>query len=331
MAGLNEAPGYVRLLESGELSVRVAQARRILSSCTLCPRQCKVNRGEGETGVCGASNRLFLAHYGAHFGEEPPLTGEKGAGTIFFSNCTLKCCYCQNYQISQDGLGYEASAEELAGVMIRLQELGCHNIDLVTPTHYLPFILRALCLAAEEGLAIPLVYNCGGYESVETLKLLDGVVDIYLPDWKYGEEELGRKYSKAPLYPSVCRDAVLEMYRQVGDLIVDENSVARRGLIVRHLILPQHLSNSGKVLFCLAKTLPPSVKVSLMSQYSPRFQSPDHPELNRPLLPEEYREARSMIEQYDFDEYWVQELESGELYLPDFRQENPFNRPFDGE
>ncbi|MFH0812230.1 MAG: radical SAM protein [Pseudomonadota bacterium] len=327
MNNLSDKSGYQRLWESGELEIRMTQALEILSHCTLCPRACRANRFKGEKGFCGAGNAIEIAHFGPHFGEEPPLTGEKGAGTIFFTHCTLKCSFCQNHQISQKGMGYEISEEKLADVMLQLQDMGCHNIDLVTPTHYLPFILKAITIAAARGLYIPLVYNSGGYESIETLKLLDGIIDMYLPDWKYGETELGKEYSKAPDYPLVCHAALREMYRQVGDLVVDEHDIARKGLIVRHLVLPNHLSNSEKVLSLIVKALSPSVRVSLMSQYVPRFQAQNHPCLNRSLLPEEYQEVTNLMERFDFDEYWIQELESREILFPDFTRDNPFSLP----
>ena len=212
-------PGYLKLLYSGELSRRVTHAYEILSGCTLCPRQCKANRLRGEKGFCGGGSTLEIAYYGPHFGEEPPLTGEKGAGTIFFTHCNLKCSFCQNYHLSHERIGYPISEEKLGEIMLHLQTLGCHNIDLVTPSHFLPFILKAISLAAAKGLRIPLVYNSSGYEYLDTLRLLDGLIDIYLPDWKYAEEDLGEEYSRAPDYPSVCQAAVKEMYRQVGDEI----------------------------------------------------------------------------------------------------------------
>lgn len=319
--------GYQKLLKNGELSFRVSHAYEILSSCTLCPQKCNVNRLKGEKGYCGAGNIIEIAYYGPHFGEEPPLSGTKGAGTIFFTHCNLKCLFCQNHQISHEGIGYTRSEEKLAAIMIQLQEIGCHNIDLVTPTHYLPFILKAIQIAATNNLHIPLVYNSGGYESVETLELLDGVIDIYLPDWKFGEEEPGRVYANAPDYPLVCQEALKEMYRQTGDLMMDKNGIARKGTIVRHLVLPNHLANSKKVLSLIHDTLPPSTRVSLMSQYFPKFQAQNHPLLNRPLLPEEYQEIKDLMERFEFEEYWIQEIESREIYLPDFSEDSPFSSP----
>jgi putative pyruvate formate lyase activating enzyme len=315
---------YRSLFFSGELAVRAAQARQMLSCCELCPRRCRANRLEGERGFCGAGARLEVAHFGPHFGEEPPLSATRGAGIIFFTHCNLKCCFCQNHQISHEGVGREMDEDRLAAVMLELQARGCHNLDLVTPTHYLPLVLEALTRAIPQGLTIPLVYNSGGYESVETLKLLEGVVDVYLPDWKYGEEELGLRYSGVSDYPSVCEAAVGEMHRQVGGLDLDEEGIAQRGLIVRHLVLPHHLANSEKALTRLVSLLSPSVRVSLMAQYAPRYGGAYDADLNRALHQEEYAAARALMERLEFDEYYLQELGSSETYLPDFRSGTPF-------
>jgi putative pyruvate formate lyase activating enzyme len=320
-------PGYRKLFHSGELSQRLTHAYEILSCCTLCPRQCKVNRLKGEKGFCGGGNTLEIAHYGPHFGEEPPLTGDKGAGTIFFTHCNLKCSFCQNHQISHEGIGYLISEEKLGEIMLHLQALGCHNIDLVTPSHFLPFILKALSLAAAQGLRIPLVYNSSGYESPETLKLLEGIIDIYLPDWKYAEESLGNLYSNTPDYPLVCQAAVKEMYRQVGEVMVDDQEIALRGLIIRHLVLPGHLTNSEKVLALIRTSFPDSIRISLMSQYAPQFRAQEHSLINRPLNQEEYQKIRKVMETLEFGEYWIQELESQEVLFPDFKSNTPFTIP----
>ena len=320
-------PGYQKLLHSGELSLRITHAYKLLSCCTLCPRQCKANRLHDEKGFCGGGNTLEIAHYGPHYGEEPPLTGEKGAGTIFFTHCNLKCSFCQNHHLSHEGTGYPISEEKLGEIMLHLQTLGCHNIDLVTPSHFLPFILKALSVAAAQGLRIPLVYNSSGYESRETLKLLEGIIDIYLPDWKYAEEVLGKNYSNVPDYPSVCQAAVKEMHDQVGDLIVDDHEIALRGLIIRHLVLPNHLTNSEKVLSRIRAAFSASTRVSLMSQYAPRFRALDHALINRPLNHEEYQAIKDVMERLEFDEYWIQELESQEVFFPDFKSTNPFSLP----
>jgi putative pyruvate formate lyase activating enzyme len=317
-------PRYLQLLQSGELAERITRAYDILASCTLCPRACGINRLEGEIGFCGAGNTVTIGSTGPHFGEEPPLSGSRGAGTIFFTYCSLKCCYCQNYQISHAGIGRRVEVEDLAQAMLRLQDQGCHNIDLVTPGHIAPFVLKAIQLAAERGLAIPLVYNSGGYDSIETLRLLDGIVDVYLPDWKYGAVTLAQEYSHAPDYPTVCEQAIAEMYRQVGDLQVDRYGIAWQGLIVRHLVLPNHVDNTKQVLERLAYILPETTRVSLMAQYVPCFQAQQHPSLQQPLSAQEYEIARKSLEQRGFLEYWVQELESANCYLPNFMKENPF-------
>jgi len=317
-------PGYQRLRRSGELAERIRQAYERLSCCTLCPRQCRVNRYHGERGYCGAGDCVKIARFLPHFGEEPPLIGMQGAGTIFFSHCSLKCCYCQNYQISHQSLGQETTVVALARIMCELQEQGCANIDLVTPTQYLPFILDAVRLAAENGLIIPLVYNSSGYESLETLHLLDDIVDIFLPDWKYSTSDLAEELSHAPDYPSVCEEAVREMYYQVGDLVEDPNGLARRGRIVRHLVLPGSLDNTERILRRIAELFPDSIRVSLMSQYVPCYQSELHPGLDRPLTESEYGRAREVLEECGLAECWIQELESRCLFLPDFTKEDPF-------
>jgi len=324
MKDLNTRPGYQILRESGELSLRVEQAMKILSCCTLCPRKCGVDRLKGEKGVCRGGNQLEIASFGPHYGEELPISGNRGAGAIFFSHCALRCCFCQNYQISQEGTGSRETEKSLADMMMELQKRGCHNIDLVTPTHYVPFILKAVSLAAEKGLQVPLIYNCSGYESVETLRLLDGIMDLYLPDWKYGENKIAEQYSNAPDYPLICRAAIREMYRQVGDLQVDEAGIARKGIIVRHLMLPNHLSNTRRVISLLAGTLSPAVRISLMSQYHPAYKAGHYPRLRRFLLAEEYAEAKKMMEDLKFDEYWTQEMRGSKSCLPDFQKEDPF-------
>ena len=318
-------PGYWKIFHSGELSQRIARAYEILACCTLCPRQCNVNRLQGKKGFCGAGSTLEIAHYGPHFGEEPPLTGEKGAGTIFFTHCNLKCSFCQNHQLSHEGLGYSVSEEKLGEIMLHLQTLGCHNLELVTPSHFLPFILKALSTAAAQGLRIPLVYNSSGYESPETLKLLEGVIDIYLPDWKYAEASVGKRYSNASDYPSICQAAVIEMYRQVGAVMVDDQEIALRGLIIRHLVLPGHLTNSEKVLALIRASFSDPIRVSLMSQYSPKFRAHVHSPINRPLNQKEYQKIRKVMERLDFEEYWIQELESQKVFSPDFKSANPFS------
>ena len=285
-------PAYLKLLRSGELKERVKEAYKRLEACDICPRECGVNRRKGPKGaVCRTGERAVVSSYNPHFGEEAPLVGIHGSGTIFFSWCNLKCQYCQNYEISQLGYGKECEPEEIAAMMLHLQEMGCHNINLVSPTHVVPQILAAVLIAAEAGLRLPLVYNTGGYDSLKTLKLLDGVVDIYMPDMKYSDEEVARKYSKVENYPAVNRAAVKEMHRQVGDLVLDERGIALRGLLVRHLVLPEGLAGTAEVVKFLAEEISKNVYLNLMDQYRPCYKAHELPPLNRRITAEEYEEA----------------------------------------
>ncbi len=271
----------------GEL---IDELYKLLSPCRLCPRECRVDRHKGELGNCKAGFRPKVSSCHQHFGEEYCLVGRFGSGTIFFTHCNLHCVYCQNYDISQHGIGREITIERLAGMMIELQELGCHNINLVTPTPWVPQIVEALSVASENGLKIPIVYNCGGYESVETLKLLEGIIDIYMPDIKYGDNEKGKKYSDVPDYWDVVRKAVKEMHRQVGDLTI-ENGIALRGLLIRHLVLPNNLADTKKCLDFIADEISKNSFVNLMDQYYPAFRANAFPELSRRITPKEYMEA----------------------------------------
>lgn len=319
-------PRYRQLYASGELAKRAETFQDILSCCTLCPWKCLVNRAKDELGRCKASAELKVARALAHFGEEPALSGTRGSGTIFFSHCHLSCCFCQNYQISQEGLGETVSPEELAQKMLSLQEQGCHNINLVSPTHYLPPIVQALCLAAAAGLMIPLVYNSNGYESVETLRLLDGVVDIYLPDAKYGEDAYAQTYSRAKEYTKTNEAALQEMYAQVGPLVLDGEGIAMKGLIIRHLVLPENLSQTEIVLNRIKACLGTQVHISLMCQYQPMFKAPQHNELNKRTSPEEYDRAISTLINLGFENGWLQDYEEidGE-FLPDFQKSDAWN------
>ncbi|MCU0628173.1 MAG: radical SAM protein [Methanoregulaceae archaeon] len=260
------APSYQALLVSGELSERVMRARALLSSCTVCPRHCGVDRTNGERGYCGGGFLPEVSGYGPHFGEEPPLVGSHGSGTIFFSGCTMRCIFCQNYEISQLRHGTEVSCERLAGMMLELQDRRCHNINLVSPGHFVPQILETVFIAAGEGLHIPLVYNTGTYDSIETLRLLDGVVDIYMPDAKYGREEIARALSDAPGYPAIMQEAIIEMQRQAGDLVV-RDGVAERGLNIRHLVLPGDLADSDLVMKFIGERVSKDAYVNIMDQY----------------------------------------------------------------
>ena len=291
-ATLPVQPAYACLLRSGELAHRVEQARARLADCDLCARYCHVNRLQGMRGaVCRTGERAVVHSYGPHHGEEAPLSGRSGSGTIFFSWCSLRCEFCQNWEISQKGLGREVEAGELAGMMLALQAQGCHNINFVTPSHVVAQILEAVLLAAQRGLALPLVYNTGGYDSPEALALLDGVIDIYMPDMKYGDSASAREFSHVRDYWEVNRAAVKEMHRQVGDLVVDRHGIARRGLLVRHLVMPGGVAGSEAVLRFLADQVSPDTYVNVMDQYRPCYRAHEHPPLDRPLARDEYTRA----------------------------------------
>ena len=285
---------YQQLYESGELRARVEKARAILESCEICPHHCRVNRLAGEVGRCHTPALAIVSSCGPHFGEEAPLVGRYGSGTIFFTWCNLRCVFCQNYTISQLGEGEEVTKEELAGMMLHLQARGCHNINLVSPTHVVPQILEALEIAVAKGLSIPLVYNSGGYDSLETLKLLDGIVDIYMPDMKYSDEGIAEEYSGIKDYPRVNRAAVKEMHRQVGDLKIDEQGIASRGLLVRHLVLPNRLAGTYEVVGFLAEEVSKNTYLNVMAQYRPCNKASQFPLLSRPITRQEYMEAVEM-------------------------------------
>ncbi len=270
--------------------MREAEGR--LADCTLCPRDCHVDRRRTTAGaVCRTGARAVVASYGAHHGEEDPLRGWRGSGTIFFSWCNLRCVYCQNWDISQKGVGREVEPEELAQMMLELQAAGCHNINLVTPSHVVAQIVAAVYEAARHGLRLPIVYNTGGYDALDALALLDGIVDIYMPDMKYGDVLLARRYSKVPNYVEVNQAAVREMHRQVGDLVLDERGIAQRGLLVRHLVLPNGLAGTEAVLAFLAQHISPRTYLNLMDQYRPCYRADEYPELDRRVTAAEYAAA----------------------------------------
>ena len=283
-------PAYLELHRAGELEQRAKAAERLLEACRVCPRECLVQRLQGETGVCGVADQAMVSSYGPHFGEERPLVGVGGSGTIFLAHCNLCCVFCQNFEISQQDGGRIVSTRELAGMMLDLQRTGCHNINFVTPTHQVPQILRALPIAVDGGLRVPLVYNCGGYESLETLRLLNGVVDIYMPDFKYADVGVAKRYSKVENYPEVAKAAFREMHRQVGDLTMDGRGTARRGLLVRHLVLPNDLAGTGEVVRFLAD-LSKDTYVNIMDQYKPCYRAHEYPPLTRRPTREEFEEA----------------------------------------
>jgi putative pyruvate formate lyase activating enzyme len=288
-------PAYLQL-PSGLLSDKVGEAEEMLKECTLCPRECRVDRTAGQAGFCKTGDRLFISSYGPHFGEEKPLVGRFGSGTIFMGNCNLGCIFCQNYSISHLGEGVEMPFEKLANIMLSLQKEGCHNINLVTPTHQMPMLLRALLLASEKGLKLPIVYNCGGYESLHAIQLLEGIVDIYMPDFKYSDPAVAKKYSGAENYPDAAKAAIKEMHRQVGDLLIDKRGIALRGLLVRHLVLPEGLAGTSEVVKFIADKISKNAYINIMDQYHPCYKASDHPPLDRRLKNQEYADAVQMAE-----------------------------------
>jgi putative pyruvate formate lyase activating enzyme len=291
-------PAYRRLLETGELARRAETACRHLESCDLCARYCRVDRNKGIAGaVCRTGVRALVASYGPHHGEEDPLRGSGGSGTIFFGWCNLRCVYCQNWDIAQRRAGREVEPREIADMMLELQRLGCHNINFVTPSHVVAQIIAAVGDAARRGLALPLVYNTSGYDSPEALALLDSIVDIYMPDMKYADSRLAHEYSKVRNYAEANRAAVKEMHRQVGDLVLDARGIAQRGLLVRHLVLPNGIAGTGDVLRFLAEGISSNTYLNLMDQYHPHYRAAEHPALARSLTEEEYREALAAAEQ----------------------------------
>jgi putative pyruvate formate lyase activating enzyme len=275
-------PSYISLSESGELEKRSQILLEALRECRLCPHECGVDRISGDVGICRTVRLAKISSAAPHYGEESPLVGSSGSGTIFFADCNLECVFCQNCEISQMGEGKEASAEQLAQVMRKLQEIGCHNVNLVSPSHVVAQSVEALKSAIAQGLNIPVVYNTGGYDSVETLKLLDGIVDIYMPDAKYGNEEAARTYSNAKNYPQINRAALSEMHRQVGDLVMDARGIAKRGLLVRHLVLPNGVAGSEEILGFIAQEISRETYLNIMPQYRPCYRAHEFPELTRP-------------------------------------------------
>jgi len=326
---MNFIPSYIGLLHNGELYRRAEKAYANLAFCNSCPRDCEVNRINGEYGICTSGHLPIVSSYTPHFGEEPVLSGTKGAGNIFFGNCNLKCIYCQNFEISQNPnieKQKEVTHNRLAEIMIELQNKACHNIGLVSPTHFSATILKSIYLAAQKGLNLPIIYNTNGYDSVEMLKLYDGVIDIYLPDFKYGNSEYAKKYSLVDNYFEKTKAAIKEMYRQVGDELVYDGDIVVRGLIIRHLILPNDLSETEKVFKFIAEELSPKVHISLMSQYYPANKAYKDILIDRALRISEYEKALQLLDKYGLHNGWIQEMESSESYRPNFNEDrlNPF-------
>jgi len=323
-------PKYISLYHSGELERRAEKLEARLVSCDICPRQCGVNRLDGELGFCHSAYLPIVAAVCAHHGEEPALSGSRGSGAIFFGNCNMRCVYCQNYQISQDWerqQSKEMDFHTLAESMLYLQnELRCHNINLVSPSHFVPQLVRAVLEAVSMGLKIPLVYNTNSFDSVKTLKELDGIISIYLPDLRYASDTWAKEFSQAPDYVLRAREAIKEMYRQVGELVVDESGLAQRGLIVRHLILPNGLAGSEDSLAWLAAEISPTVTVSIMSQYLPLHRAQQIPLLARTISVSEYTAVLELLDEVGLENGWVQEIGASENYLPDFEREgHPFS------
>lgn len=284
-------PSYLAKLNTKELIERSEMLHDLMKECRLCPNECKAERAKGETGLCHSTDEVLVSSYNAHFGEEPPISGFMGSGTIFFTNCNLSCVYCQNFDISQLRHGTGITTDQLAGIMLNLQNSGCHNINFVSPTHFVPQIVDALIIAIKKGLQIPLVYNCGGYESIETLKLLDGIIDIYMPDVKYSDSAIGEQYSGVISYWETVKTALKDMHRQVGNLKLNKREIAESGILIRHLVLPNKLAGTFDVLKFIADEISVDTYVNIMDQYHPVYKADQHSELNRYISKEEYGEA----------------------------------------
>ncbi|MEN6615133.1 MAG: radical SAM protein [Syntrophorhabdus sp.] len=297
-----------------------------LLRCEVCPRSCGVNRNAGQVGFCGATGEIKVAHYGPHFGEEPPITGTHGSGNIFFSHCNMRCIFCQNYQISHYGMGESLSPDRLVGIFFELEEMKCHNINLVTPSPYVPFIAAAIREAKDRGIKTPFVYNTNGYDSINSLKMLEGLIDIYLPDIKYWSPVIAARLSGVPMnapYPEYARQAIEEMKRQVGDLVIN-NGIARKGLLIRHLVLPGGIAGSRRIISWIRDNLGRSTWIGLMSQYVPLHRSHEYPLLQRRIKDPEYAEIVDFLLDNGFENVFVQELGSAPLLVPDFNRKEPF-------
>jgi putative pyruvate formate lyase activating enzyme len=284
-------PLYIELYKNGELYNRALKAKELLELCTLCPRNCKALRLNNQYGVCGTGRNIKIASYSPHFGEERPLSGIYGSGTIFISSCNLMCCFCQNYDISHYNEGYEVTGEQLSSMMLKLQNHGCHNINFVTPSHAVPQILEALIIATEKGLNIPLVYNSGGYDKPETLKLLEGIIDIYMPDFKFWDSKTAEKYTEVNNYSETARKALKEMYRQVGNLSINNRGIAVKGLLVRHLVMPHNIAGTEEIARFIAEEISEDTYVNIMNQYYPYYRAKKFQEINTRITKSEYSEA----------------------------------------
>ena len=301
------APRYLKAYKKGALQESAKILSQALSNCALCPRNCKVDRLNNKVGFCKTGRKAKVYSYLSHHGEEPAISGEKGSGTIFFTHCNLHCVYCQNYEFSQSDKGREVNDEALASFMLELQKEGCHNINFVSPTHVIPQILKALILAVEGGLKVPLVYNTSGYDLSQTLKLLEGIFDIYLPDARYSDSSIAQKYSAAKDYPHINQQALKEMQRQVGVANINSDEIIESGVIIRHLVLPNNLSGTQEIMHFIAQELGLDTYISLMSQYFPCFKAQEFPELSRRLSPREYQKAIDIMYSCGLHNGWVQD------------------------
>src|SRR3989338_6080975 len=322
-------PHYLNLFKTGELHERAVQLDSILSNCTLCPRNCRINRKDGEIGFCRSGYLPIVSSYCVHHGEEPVLSGSRGSGTIFFGNCNLRCVFCQNHQISQPLKSQrykEICFEKLADIMVELQSKGCHNINLVSPSHFAAQIVKSLKMAAEKGLKIPLVYNTSSYDSILTLKLLNGIIDIYLPDIKYSDNNNSFDYSRTEDYVMHSRAAILEMKRQVGNLIIDGDGIAMSGLIIRHLILPNSIAGSKESLEFIIREIGKEAFLSVMSQYFPTHRADENLALSRHVNEGEYEKVLKWLDMFGLENGWVQEYSSKDYYCPDFEKGEPFEK-----
>lgn len=329
---LKMEPSYLKLYHSGELKKRLEMLEKLLHSCTVCPRACRVNRMKGEEGVCRAGYLPYITSICAHHGEEPVLSGTNGSGTVFFGSCNLSCVFCQNWQISQDRNYFRSQVmgfKNAARAIVDLQNsYGVHNINFVSPTHFVPQMVRIIYEAVPLGLRIPIVYNSNGFDSVEVLRLLEGIVDIYLPDFKYFDDDTASRYSHVGGYTGFAREALKEMHRQVGDLQVDENGIAQKGLLIRHLILPNNMAGTENVLRWIAGELGPQTAVSLMSQYYPVHKAKNYKLLSRRITYNEYRKAADLMDELGMVEGFRQEMSAPDYYRPHFHREG---HPFEGE
>jgi putative pyruvate formate lyase activating enzyme len=322
---------YLSLVETGELHRRAETAKALLSPCTVCPRECRADRLADQTGACGIGSRATLSSAMPHHGEEPGLSGSRGAGTIFFGGCNLSCIFCQNYQISQGMRALPVTPDSIADAMLDLQAKGCHNIDLVSPTHVGPQVLESIAIAADRGLNIPILYNSNAYDSVEMLRLFDGIADIYLPDLKYSVEACGRELSGVTAYPETARAAIREMHRQVGTARSDDDDVVTRGLIVRLLVLPSDMAGLRDTLEFIADEIGTDTWLSIMSQYHPTHKAISHPVVGRAVSGREYADVLKWVDELGFENFWAQGHESAHLYFPDFDDDEVFegNAPDD--